>query len=240
MKKVLFIVAALLLVFALCSCKDEPTKVPDDTSEIVEETSDVVIEDDIFTEETEFNSDISAEVYITAPKVVAPSYGENVDKLNQIIAMYVDTVKNEYYHDVSIGQGAEGAAATSRMLTYDVYTAKDGFVSVMLKITSSIAGSVHPTVSYRCINYNLKEGAVTLADVVGDDKIETVKGLILSQMRKNVNKYYSTADNALDGIDFTNSFVENEDSIYIVIDEYAIAPRSEGAQLFEISKGDIG
>ena len=48
MKKVLFIVAALLLVFALCSCKDEPTKIPDDTSEIAEETSDVVIEDDIY------------------------------------------------------------------------------------------------------------------------------------------------------------------------------------------------
>lgn len=240
MKKILFFITALLLIFVTCSCKSK-APVPPVPSDTVEEPSDIVIEDNIFSEETEFEAGLSAEVYITAPKVVAPLYGDNVDGLNRIIDMNVETVKNEYYHDVSLGQGAEGVAATSRMLTYEVYTAKDGYVSVMLKVTASIAGSVNPSVNYRCINYNLKDGKVlTLTDIVGEDKIDKVKELIIEQMSKNPEKYYSTASDALDGIDISASFLQNDGSIFIVIDEYAIAPRSQGTQIFEINKGDIG
>ncbi|MBR4881418.1 MAG: hypothetical protein IKU19_05755, partial [Clostridia bacterium] len=151
------IVSVLLLTLLLCGCKtrvNEPSVPSVDTQEV--EESDVIVEDNIFSEETEFDAGVSAEVYITAPKVVAPLYGNNVDKFNQIIELNVDTVKSEYSHDVSIGQGSEGAAATSRMMTYEVFTAKDGYVSVMLKVTSSIAGSLNPTVAYKCISYDLK------------------------------------------------------------------------------------
>ncbi len=239
MKKII-IVALLLLTLLLCGCKPhiELPPVPDDTQEV--EESDITIEDDIFTEETEFDVGVSAEIYITAPKAVAPLYGENVDKFNRIIQMNTDTVKNEYLHDVALGEGAEGAAATSRMLTYDVYTAKDGYISVMLKITASVAGAVTPKVAYRCINYDLKEGkALSLADVVGEDKIDVVKALIIEQMKQTPDKYYSTEDDALKDIDINSSFLEKDGKIYVVISEYTIAPRSAGTQIFEINKGDI-
>ncbi len=239
MKKI-FIITVLLLTLVLCGCKTdvEGPVVPMDTQEI--EESDIVIEDNIFAEETDFEVGVSAEVYITAPKAIAPLYGENVDKFNQLVELNAGTVKNEYLHDISIGEGAEGAAATSRMMTYDVYTAKDGYISVMLKITSSIAGSVNPNVAYRCISYDLKEGKLlSLADVVGEDKIDAVKALILEKMRESPKNYFSVDDGALDGVDINYSFLEKDDKLYIVIDEYAIAPRSAGAQIFEINKGDI-
>ncbi|MBQ3184263.1 MAG: DUF3298 domain-containing protein, partial [Clostridia bacterium] len=154
--------------------------------------------------------------------------------------MNTETVKNEYLHDVSIGEGAEGAAQTSRMMTYDIYTAKDGYISVMLKITSSIAGSVTPNVVYRCISYDLKEGKLlSLADVVGEDKVDSVKALIIDQMKKTPEKYFSAEDDALKDVDINYSFLEKDDTLYIVIGEYTIAPRSAGAQIFEINKGDI-
>lgn len=241
MKKVL-IATILLITLVLCGCInhiDKPSVPSVDTSE--SEESDIIIEDDIFSEETEFDVGVSAEVYLTAPRAVAPLYGENVEKFNQLIQMSVDTVKNEYLRDVSIGEGSEGAAATSRMLTYDVYTAKDGYISVMLKVTSSIAGSVNPTVAYRCISYDLKEGKLlSLADVVGEDKVDTVKSLIISQMKQTPEKYFSTEDNALNDVDINYSFLEKDEKLYIVIGEYTIAPRSAGAQIFEINKGDIG
>lgn len=241
MKKFL-IATVLLFAIIFCGCEtvvEAPPTQPIDTQEA--EESDIIIEDDIFSEETEFDVGVSAEVYITAPKVVAPLYGENVNKFNEIIRMNTETVKNEYLHDVSIGQNSEGAAATSRMMTYDVYTAKDGYVSVMLKITSSIAGSVSPTVAYRCISYDLKEGKqLSLADVVGEDKVDSVKNLIISQMKNTPDKYYSTEDDVLDNVDIDYSFLEKDDKLYIVIGEYTIAPRSAGAQIFEIDKGDIG
>ncbi|MBQ3182222.1 MAG: hypothetical protein IJB57_01000, partial [Clostridia bacterium] len=93
MKKI-FIITVLLLTLVLCGCKshvDGPL-VPVDTQEV--EKSDITIEDDIFSEETEFDVGVSAEVYITAPKAVAPLYGENVDKFNQLIEMNTETVKN--------------------------------------------------------------------------------------------------------------------------------------------------
>lgn len=241
MKKLL-IAAVLFFVLMFCGCNkvvDAPHVQPVDTQEI--EESDITIEDDIFSEETEFDVGVSAEVYITAPKLVAPLYGDNVDKFNELIRMNAETVKNEYLHDVSIGQNSEGAAATSRMMTYDVYTAKDGYVSVMLKITSSIAGSVNPTVAYRCISFDLNEGKqLTLADVVGEDKVDTVKNIIISQMKNTPDKYFSTEDDVLDGVDIDHSFLEKDEKLYIVIGEYTIAPRSAGAQIFEINKGDVG
>ena len=241
MKKT-FVFVILVVAVLLCGCKKK-VDMPDipQVNEPAAEESDVIIKDDIFSETTDFDIGVSAEVYITAPKVEAPEYGENVDKLNQLFEMCADTVKNEYFHDVSIGESSEGAAATSRMLTYDVYTAKDGYVSVLLKITSSIAGGVHPTEAYRCISYDLKEGKLlSLADVVGEDKVDSVKALIIDRMKKTPEKYYTAEDDALDEIDISYSFLEKDDIIYIVIDEYAIAPRSEGVQIFEINKGDIG
>ncbi len=240
MKKIL-IVSVLILTFVLCGCKtqvDAPIIPSVDTQEV--EESDIVIEDNIFSEETEFDAGISAEIYITAPKAVAPMYGENVDKFNQLIEMNTDTIKNEYFHDVAIGEASEGVAATSRMMTYDVYTAKDGYISVMLKITASIAGFVNPTVVYRCINYDLNEGKLlSLTDVVGDDKVDSVKSLILDQMKKAPDKYFSVEDNVLADVDIDYSFLEKDGKIFIVINEYTIAPRSAGAQIFEINKGDI-
>ena len=240
MKK--FLIAAILAFTLLfCGCKTVVDTPPVETVDIQEvQESDITIEDDIFSEETEFDVGVSAEVYITAPKAVAPLYGENVDSFNQLISMNVNTVKNEYLHDVSIGEGSEGAAATSRMMTYDVYTAEDGYISVMLKITSAIAGSVNPTVAYRCVNYDLKEGRViSLSDVIGEEKVDRVKALILSEMKKAPENYFSVEDNVLDGIDINDSFVEKDDTLYIVIGEYTIAPRSAGTQIFEINKGDI-
>ncbi len=240
MKKIL-IVGVLLLALALCGCKPnvEPPSVPPvDTQEV--EESDIVVENNIFSDETEFDVGVSAEVYITAPKVIAPMYGENVDKFNQLVEMNADTVKNEYLHDVAIGEGSEGAAATSRMMTYDVYTAKDGYISVMLEITTSVAGFVNPMVAYRCINYDLKEGKVlSLADVVGEDKINSVKSLIIDEMKKSPDKYFSTEDDALDDIDINYSFLVKEEKLYIVIGESTVAPRSAGVQIFELDKGDI-
>lgn len=237
MKKIL-VVTVLLLYLVFCSCTSEED--PPVTDQVVEEVSDVSIEDDIFSEKTDFEVGVSAEVYITAPKAVAPDYGENVELFNQLIQMNADTVKNEYLHDVSIGENSEGAAATSRMMTYEVYTAKDGYISVMLKVTSSVAGTATPNVAYRCISYDLKQGKLlSLADIVGEDKIDTVKALIIEQMKKDPQKYYSTEDDALKDVDITYSFLEKNGKLYIVIGEYTIAPRSEGAQIFEINKGDI-
>ena len=239
MKKII-IVALILSTLLLCSCKPnvELPPVIDDTQEV--EQSDIVIEDYIFTEETEFDAGVSAEVYITAPKAVAPLYGENVDKFNQLVQINVDTVKNEYLRDVAMNEGAEGIVGTSRMLTYDVYTAKDGYISVMLKVTYALSGFVTPQVAYRCINYDLKAGnVVLLSDIVGEDKVDTVKALIIEQMKENPDKYYSTKDDALKDIDINSSFLEKEDKIYVVIGEYTIAPRSAGTQIFEINKGDI-
>ena len=241
MKKIISIIALLATIMLYsCSSKPEAPTVPSvDTTEV--EEADIVITDNIFSEKTDFVVGVSAEVYITAPKAEAPLYGENVDKFNELIDMIADTVKNEYYHDVAIGSGAEGAAATSRMLTYEVYTAKDGYISVLLKITSSIAGAINPSVAYRCVNYDLKEGkTLTLTEIVGEDKIDVVKALILDQMKETPKEYFTTDDGALDNIDISSSFLEKNGKLYIVIDEYAIAPRSKGAFIFEIDKGEIG
>ncbi len=238
MKKII-IVFVLILTLLLCACNSNVDKPSVPVIE-EEEKSDVIVEDYIFSEETEFPVGVSAEIYITAPKVTAPMYGENVDKFNRLIDMSIETVKNEYLHDVSIGEGSEGAAATSRMMTYEVYTAKDGHISVMLKVTVSIAGSVTPTVAYNCINFDLKEGKViSLAEAIGEDKIDAVKSAILEQMKQTPEKYFSVDDDALAGVDISNSFLEDEEKLYIVIGEYTIAPRSAGTQIFEINKGDI-
>ena len=243
MKRIILILTALLLVLSMFSCKKQPKPVSEvpEVPEAPVEVSDVIIKDEIISEKTDFEVGVSAEMNITAPKVEAPDYGDNVNGYNQLIDMLIDTVRVEYDRDVSIGQGAEGAAETSRMLTYDVFTAKDGYVSVMIKINVAIAGTVNPTVVYRCISYDLKEGKLlSLADAIGEDKVAVVKSLIIEQMKEHPEKFYSVADNVLDDVDISYSFLENEDKIVIVIDEYTIAPRSQGAQIFEINKTDIG
>ncbi|MBR6514536.1 MAG: DUF3298 domain-containing protein [Clostridia bacterium] len=238
MKRIIFLASLLILAVLFCSCKN--TTVPEVPAESVE-VSDVTVKDEIFSEKTEFDVGVCAEVYITAPKVEAPDYGDNVKGYNQMIDTIIGTVKSEYEHDVAIGQSAEGAAATSRMLTYEVFTAKDGYISVMIKVDTSIAGAVNPTSVYKCISYDLKAGKLlSLQDVVGEDKITQVKANIIEQMKQHPEKFYSVEDNALDDVDLSYSFLEDEEYITVVIDQYVIAPRSYGAQIFEILKTSIG
>ena len=56
----------------------------------------------------------------------------------------------------------------------------------------------------------------------------------------NITRENIVEDNVLDDIDINYSFADKGEELYIIIDEYAIAPRSEGAQTFVINKADIG
>lgn len=197
-------------------------------------TDTITIKDDIYTDKTEFESGAYAEIFVTAPKLEATAFGENADVFNQLIDLNVDTIKNEYLYDVAVGDGAEGAYTSSRMLSYDIYCAEDGKVSVLLKIVYQ-SGSSNPVTTYKGINFDLSQGRIiSFTDVADEAMIPAIKNNILEQMRKDPTNFYSTDDGILDDIDITATFVFSSEALYVYFDEYVIAPRVAGLQIFEI------
>lgn len=262
MKRIIFVITLILSVTMLFGCHatvvnidedavatDTKEDIPVTQEQTTEEqqnediepvvVSGITVEDEIFSDMTEFDSGATAEIFVTAPKIKADEYGENVDLFNQLIDINIDTVKNEYLYDVAVGEGAEGANSSSRTLSYEIYCAEDGRISLLLRIISQ-SGSTNPATGYKAINFDLNEGRVlNLADITNGDKIDLVRAEIIEQMRSDGDKYYSTEETALDNIDFSNSFLFNGEKLYIYFEEYVIAPRSAGMQMFEIDLNKI-
>ncbi len=246
------IAVVLLMAILLCGCSsasDTSEVISDDTSDIVAETEDnttqqeqvpkkvIEIVDNIFSDKTEYSSGGSSEVLITAPKIVAPDYGETVDALNEIIEMNIDTIKNEYLQDVEVNRNAEGADSSSRMLVYDVYFAEDGLVSILLKTTIYSQSGGHPSYVYKSINYDLSKGTEFTLDSLA--QLDTVKSKILEKMEQTPDKYLST-DESMINTDYINrAFLFDSERVYVYFGEYMIAPRLEGFQMFDFTYDEV-
>ena len=243
-----FLMSALLLFSGCGSKKEQNTPAETQKSNDIQTTTaaesvepDITINNDIYSDKTEFGEGVAAEIYVTAPKAEAPKYGESIESFNQIIEMYVETVKNEYQYDVSVGEGAEGVSSSSRMLSYEIYNAEDGIISVLLTYDCYVGGDAHPTTVYRCITYDLVDNkSLSLTDIISESKVDVLKSMILEKMKETPDSYYSTEPDILDAIDISYSFLLKGDMLYIVFDEYAIAPRSAGKQIFDFKLSDIG
>ena len=249
---------AITLIFSLVGCTAATVKEPDVTeptdkvtdapsSDTTEDTTEAIpliddkieIKDDIFTDEKAFSEGVSAEIYITAPEISAPYYGESVDLLNELIETNIDSFKNDYLQDVAVNEGNEGAVSSSRMLVYKPYYAENGKVSVLLSCNIYIGGSDHPSIVHRGINFDLESGsAITISDIIGCD-IDTVKSKIIEKMREDPDMYYSTEDNALEAFDITNTFLFDDEKVYIFFDEYQIGPRAAGFTIFEFTYDEL-
>lgn len=233
----LFILAALLLNFG-CSQSTNHKKDSSDTGIQTTETSKSINIDEIsYSDKAEFSAGGKSEISISAPVIVSEVYSDNAALLNKHIEDIVDSFKNDYLKDVEKNKNSEGADSSSRNLEYDVKFADDGLVSILLKTTVYNYIGGHPSYAYTSINYDLATGTELKLDDFADVKI--VKAKVLSKMRENSERYLSTEDNCFSEEYIYESFLFDDDKLYIYFDDGMITPIIEGVQTFSFSYSEL-
>ena len=224
---------------------DDTTEEPDgQTTESdipVPDTSAVSIEHDRSEASSELPDGHTVTLNVDAPKMVSDSYGENVSKFNALVSTEVEDLKNRYALVLANPEENSGEDMSFTM-SFDVFKNDSGIISVLLKDVDYLGGAHEETV-YKSINYELNGGnRLTLDDILvagKDAYVPFIKSFILEKMRAEPDKYFSTADDALDeAFDETQFYITNK-GIVVFFQAYDIAPYTEGMPAFELTYADL-
>ena len=219
----------------------DPDTADTNEPEPVPATSPVEISHETASAYSQLDGGGNASLNIDAPKIASSEYGDSIAKFNSIISDEVDSFRSAY--DAALGDpDNNGGDDIEFKMSYSTYKNDSGIISVMLESAEEFGGA-HDATSYKAINFELNGGnTLSLSDILLTDSSEYVsfiKNYILAEMRKTPDKYFSTADNAIDDTFDVNNFVITDSGLRFFFQPYDIAPFAEGQPTFDISYTDL-
>ncbi|WP_055436877.1 RsiV family protein [Lacinutrix algicola] len=158
---------------------------------------------------------------------------------------------NNYYVDIS---GTETAILESkalcdsiallkfkenRLINYKVYNVNDDLISVVFYKENFYSGTLHPSYSFDCLNFDLNRGVfMTYEDFFLENTEEEFTALINEEINSKISKgelFYDCWElSPEDFIEHKNNFVLNETYIEYYFDDCIMCPSYTGSYSVEI------
>ena len=158
---------------------------------------------------------------------------------------------NDYYVDIS---GTEAAILESkalcdsialikfkenRLINYKIYDVNDDLVSVVFYKENFYSGTLHPSYSFDCINFDLNRGVfMTYEDFFLDGTEEEFRTLINEEINSKISKgelFYDCWELSQDDFfENKNNFVLNETYVEFYFDDCLMCPSYTGSYSVEI------
>lgn len=131
-----------------------------------------------------------------------------------------------------------------RSIDYKIYNVNDQLVSVLFYKENFYSGTVHPSYSFDCFNFNLKKGVfMTYEDffVQGseDELLDIINKKIINKIRKGDLYYDCWEVSSSDFFDAKNNFVINDTYLEYYFDDCVMCPSYTGTYAIELPLVDL-
>ncbi|AUC81149.1 RsiV family protein [Lacinutrix sp. Bg11-31] len=172
------------------------------------------------------------------------------EKQNLKYANFNDYI-NDYYVDIT---GTEAAILKSkalcdsiallkfkenRLINYKIYNVNDDLVSVVFYKENFYSGTLHPSYSFDCVNFDLNRGVfMTYEDFFLEGTEEEFRALINEEINSKISKgelFYDCWELSQDDFfEHKNNFVLNETYVEYYFDDCLMCPSYTGSYSVEI------
>lgn len=198
------------------------------------------------------------ETLITEEKFLKDQEDYTIDftypELNETINPKYENFNNyvrEYYLDIS---GTEASILESkqncdsielqnfkesRLINYKIYNVNDDLVSVVFYKENFYSGTLHPSFSFNCMNFDLNRGVfMTYKDFFLNGTEEEFKTILNEEISSKINKgelYYDCWELSLDDfLKHKNNFALNETYIEYYFDDCIMCPSYTGSYTIKV------
>ena len=173
------------------------------------------------------------------------------DKLNLTNVNFNEYI-NDYYVDIT---GTEASILENeallcdsilsnrfrekRYIDYKIYNVNDQLVSILFYKENFYSGTLHPTYSFDCMNFDLNRGVfMNYEDFFIEGTEEELTGIINEEINKNIlkgNMYYDCWEISNDDFfEYKNNFVVNDDIVEYYFDDCIMCPSYTGSYSIQL------
>ncbi|RLJ68670.1 hypothetical protein CLV86_0058 [Lacinutrix venerupis] len=127
----------------------------------------------------------------------------------------------------------------SRLINYKIYSVNNNLVSVVFYKENFYSGTLHPSFSFNCMNFDLNRGVfMTYKDFFLNDSETDFTNILNREIFSKINKgelYYDCWELSLDNfLNHKNNFVLNETYVEYYFDDCVMCPSYTGSYSVKI------